>query len=82
MFNISLLIFHIDPNVIKKKKFHRNHSSSNHNNTNSYNDIYNIDNFCSSTVKIIEKKVLSSIICPKFKELTDEELNTPEVSFI
>ena len=38
------------------------------------NDLYDINNFCSNTLKIVEKKQFVKIECPKFREIDDIEL--------
>ena len=38
------------------------------------NDLYDINNFCSNTLKIVEKKQFVKIECPKFREIDDTEL--------
>ena len=48
----------------EKPKIKKKHSLHKHN-----NDIYNIDNFCSSTMKIVEKKYSFHIECPKYTEI-------------
>lgn len=49
------------------------YSSSYHHKTNS--DLYDINNFFSNTVKIVEKKEYVKIECPKFREINDIELD-------
>ena len=49
-------------------------SSINNNKNNKRNnaDIYNINNFYSSTVKIKEKSLYQNVLVPKFEELDDD----------
>ena len=46
--------------------------NSSKNNKRIIEDIYNINNFYSSTVKIREKSLYQNVIVPKFEELEDE----------
>lgn len=46
--------------------------NSNKNSKRIIEDIYNINNFYSSTVKIREKSLYQNVIVPKFEELEDE----------
>ena len=46
--------------------------NSNKNSKKIIEDIYNINNFYSSTVKIREKSLYQNVIVPKFEELEDE----------
>ena len=57
--------------------------NNNKNNKKINEDIYNINNFCSSTVKIREKSLYQNVVVPKFEELEDDffEDNCIEVSF-
>lgn len=76
---------------IKKKKIDNKISSnkakgkSTNNNTNSNNNhsnLYDINNFFSSAIKIREKSIFHNVICPSFEELSPEffEDNKIEVS--
>lgn len=60
----------------KKRSVNHNHSNNNHNHSSNglggFNDIYNINNFCSNTVKIREKNYRHLVQCPTFEELPDE----------
>ena len=49
---------------IKSNKI-QNHGLMNNKNNKNYNDIYNINNFYSSTVKIKEKSISHIVQCPK-----------------
>lgn len=57
---------------------------NNKNNKKVNEDIYNINNFYSSTVKIREKSLYQNVLVPKFEELDDDffEDNCIEVSYI
>jgi len=46
--------------------------NNNKNNKKINEDIYNINNFCSSTVKIREKSLYQNVVVPKFEELEDD----------
>ena len=56
---------------IKSNKI-QNHGFLNNKNNKNYNDIYNINNFYSSTVKIKEKSISHIVQCPKYEELDDD----------
>lgn len=66
----------INSNKSKGKSNNNNNISSNH-----YN-IYDINNFFSSAIKIREKSITHNVICPSFEELSPEffEDNKIEVS--
>ena len=73
--------------TIKKKKLNINtipkgQSIQNNNLSNRY-DIYDINNFCSNTMKIKEKSISHNVIVPSFEELSDDffEDNNIEVSY-
>ena len=68
---------------IKSHKMQGQGFINNKNNKN-YNDIYNINNFYSSTVKIKEKSISYNVQCPKYEELDDDffEDNNIEVRII
>ena len=68
---------------IKSNKI-QNHGFLNNKNNKNYNDIYNINNFYSSTVKIKEKSISHIVQCPKYEELDDDffEDNNIEVRII
>lgn len=68
---------------IKSNKI-QNHGLMNNKNNKNYNDIYNINNFYSSTVKIKEKSISHIVQCPKYEELDDDffEDNNIEVRII
>ena len=51
-------------NSSDKPKIKKKHSLHKHN-----NEIYNINNFCSNTMKIVEKKDSRHVECPKFQEI-------------
>ena len=77
---------------IKKRKIENNISSniskgkSNINNNISSNNsnIYDINNFFSSAIKIREKSISHKVLCPSFEELSPSffEDNNIEVSFL
>ena len=46
--------------------------NNNKNNKRNNADIYNINNFYSSTVKIKEKSLYQNVLVPKFEELDDD----------
>ena len=46
--------------------------NNNKNNRRTNEDIYNINNFCSSTVKIREKSLYQNVVVPNFEELDDD----------
>jgi hypothetical protein len=64
-------------NTISKGK------SITNNNSSSRYDIYDINNFCSNTMKIKEKTLSHNVLVPSFDELSDEffEDNNIEVSY-
>ena len=70
---------------IKKKKFNISSISKGqsfqNNNYNRY-DIYDINNFCSNTMKIREKSISHNVVVPSFEELSDDffEDNNIEVN--
>lgn len=76
----------INKKSIKKKKENTPSSNkkNNCNNNKSRYDIYEINNFCSNTVKIRERTLSHNVLCPTFQELNDDffEDNNIEVSFI
>jgi hypothetical protein len=86
-FSNKLLFFiiHIESNI-KRKKLNINTISkgqfSQNNNSNSRYDIYDINNFCSNTMKIKEKSISHNVIVPSYKELPEDffEDNKIEVS--
>lgn len=49
-----------------------NNSNNKNNNRKMTEDIYNINNFYSSTVKIKEKSLYQNVLVPKFEELDDD----------
>ena len=55
---------------IKSNKI-QNHGLMNNKNNKNYNDIYNINNFYSSTVKIKEKSISFNVQVPDYEELDD-----------
>ena len=72
---------------LNRKKLNINTISkgqSNHNNNNSSRryDIYDINNFCSNTMKIKEKTISHNVVVPSFEELSDDffEDNNIEVN--
>ena len=64
-------------NILSKGK-----SINNNNSSNRY-DIYNINNFCSNTMKIKEKTISHNVLVPSFEELSEQffEDNNIEVSY-
>ena len=71
---------------MKKKKLNINTVSkgqSSHNNSSIHYDIYDINNFCSNTMKIKEKSITHNVLVPSFEELSDDffEDNNIEVSY-
>ena len=62
--------------ISKGQTFKNNHYSSRY-------DIYDINNFCSNTMKIKEKTLNHNILCPSYEELSDDffEDNNIEVSY-
>ena len=83
---ILFFIIFIESNL-KKKKLNINTISKGksiaNNNSSSRYDIYNINNFCSNTVKIKEKTISHNVLFPLFDELSDNffEDNNIEVSY-
>jgi hypothetical protein len=83
---IFFFIFFIETNL-KKKKLNINTISKGksitNNNSSSRYDIYDINNFCSNTMKIKEKTLSHNVLVPSFDELSDEffEDNNIEVSY-
>lgn len=79
------IIISIEANI-KKKKININTTSKGQSiqNNNTFNryDIYDINNFCSNTMKIKEKSISHNVIVPSFEELPDDffEDNNIEVS--
>ena len=82
---IYFFIIFIEANL-KKKKLNINTISKGksltNNNTSFRYDIYDINNFCSNTMKIKEKTLSHNVLVPSFDELSDEffEDNNIEVS--
>jgi hypothetical protein len=77
--------------VIKKKKLENKSTTNkskgksyinNNSNSNSHSNLYDINNFFSSAVKIREKTITHNVICPSFEELSPDffEDNKIEVS--
>ena len=61
-------------NLDKMKENNSINNSNNKNNNNRKNteDIYNINNFYSSTVKIREKSLYQNVVVPNYEELDDD----------
>ena len=61
-----------------------NNSNNKNNNRKMTEDIYNINNFYSSTVKIREKSLYQNVVVPNYEELDDDffEDNCIEVRFL
>ena len=49
-----------------------NNSNNKNNNRKNTEDIYNINNFYSSTVKIREKSLYQNVVVPNYEELDDD----------
>ena len=83
---ITFIIIHIEANI-KRKKLNINAIPENqfakNNNSNSRYDIYDINNFCSNTMKIKEKSLSHNVLVPSYKELPEDffEDNNIEVSY-
>ena len=83
---LLLFIFTIESNLKKKKlninTISKGQSTQNNTSSNRY-DIYDINNFCSNTMKIKEKSISHNVIVPSFEELSDDffEDNNIEVNY-
>ena len=84
--NIIIFIISIEGNLKKKKlninTISKGNSTQNYNSSSRY-DIYDIDNFCSNTMKIKEKTISHNVLIPSFEELSNDffEDNNIEVSY-
>ena len=88
LFIIIIIIFIISiEGNLKKKKLNINiiskGDSTQNNNSSSRYDIYDINNFCSNTMKIKEKTISHNVLIPSFEELSNDffEDNNIEVSY-
>lgn len=71
----------IDNKIISNKS--KGKSNTNNNIQSSHYNLYDINNFFSSAVKIREKSITHNVICPSFEELSPDffEDNNIEVSY-
>lgn len=71
----------IDKKTIPNKSKGKN--GINNNNSNTHSNLYDINNFFSSAIKIRERSITHNVICPSFEELNPDffEDNNIEVSF-
>ena len=70
-------------NLIHQSKLFLIYNNKDSNNLNGHYDIYDLNNFCSNTVKIKEKSISYLVQCPTYEELNDDffEDNNIVVSF-
>ena len=57
---------------MKENNIINNSNNKNNNNRKNTEDIYNINNFYSSTVKIREKSLYQNVVVPNYEELDDD----------
>ena len=81
--NIKLIIINVISIEINLNRYKNNFKRKSYSNHINHYDIYDINNFCSNTMRIKEKSISYNVICPSFKELPDNyfEDNNIEVSF-